>query len=118
MEDKMAKFWAENIWLMASDLVPGSLDDAIAKWEFLAEHPEVSKDSGGETCTLCLAAGPACFGCPILEHTEEIDCHGTAYFSWRYALSAKDRIYFANVMIELLREIRAEASGQMEVENV
>jgi len=118
----MARFFVTDDGILgAMHLVPGSIDNAIAKWEFIAEHPEIRYGYASETCSLCIEFYDTCEGCPICEYTGEDECHGTPFYLYRRAHSDEDKVLYAKEMVSLLEEVAkvsgrdcAEGSGQLE----
>ena len=70
----------------AEGLVEGSIDDSIAKWEFIRDHLDEidpGEDGGPSTCALCHKYFHAhCDQCPVSEYTGLEFCDGTPYKDW------------------------------------
>lgn len=70
-------------------ITPGSLQDAIEKWEYIVEmlekYPRVEGlfEGGHKTCALCMHYNAKrydrCRGCPVKKKTGRRLCYGTPY---------------------------------------
>lgn len=87
----------EELFVIGPDRVPvyvgeppaeilHALDIEIARWRFVARHPEIKHDGGGSTSPLCRMFTKAkliCSGCPISSKTGQSSCrrapHGEVY---------------------------------------
>lgn len=86
----MARFRVVEGDLVAEDLVPGSMDDCVEKWQFVFEHiDEIACLGGAWTCALCrkyltrctnrasAMYREDCSGCPIYGLTGQKYCKST-----------------------------------------
>jgi len=108
----MATFSIVNKQVKAEGLIPGSIDDSIAKWKYVKEHlSEIhdSGDGGPHSCALCLKyySSAGCEGCPISEYTGQEACMGTPYTDWLWAMSLdQDRRVVVQREIAFLHKVK------------
>lgn len=115
----MPTFWIEDGCVRAKDLTPGSLQDSIAKWEFISKLDLVELDhllNGGlTTCALCMKYHEyyepepgGCIGCPVYQRTNLRGCDGTPYHYFVESSFPHNKRRYAIEELEFLKSLQAE----------
>jgi hypothetical protein len=95
---------------------PASLSEAfeisIAKWKYIAAHPDIWDDGSDATCGLCmLYFANECTNalyekCPVYAQTGSVQCSATPYRSWfRAGRNTANKIVAAQDEVDFLARL-------------